>query len=328
MARARNIKPSFFQNEDLGELSPLARLLFIGLWTECDYQGCMEFRPKRLKVRILPWDDCDVEQLAINLEKSGFISIYSVNGCTYLKVNNFEKHQNPHKNEKVKGSEVPAFEQADKVGYENIINNNALQNIEINRDKNGTDQVKDGTDRADSINLIPSTLNPDSLNLIPEINLAPQSVAGEIAEADVVEVEVLPAVLPKQKPARKTDNTEKPTNRIWEAYSQAHWHRHGVTPVRNLKVNSQIKQLYQRLGEEAAAVAEFYVLNVNDAFVVKKTHDIGLLLASAESYRTQWATGRAMTQTRARQIDSTQANASAADEAIAMLRARNGGESC
>ena len=315
MARARNIKPQFFQNEDLGELCPLARLLFIGLWTECDYQGCMEYRPKRLKVRLLPWDDCSIEQLVINLEKSGFISIYSVSGQHYLKVHNFEKHQNPHKNERDKGSEIPGIEHADVVGYENISNNNGLQNIEINRDKNGTTHDQNETDRADSLNLIPSSLIPDSPILNPEINIAPQSVAAE-------EVEVLPVVLPKAKQVKKPSNTESTTGPVWEAYSQAYWHRHGTTPVRNAKVNSQIKQLYDRLGTEAAAVAEFYVLNVNDAFVLRRTHDLGTLLASAESYRTQWATGRTMTQTRARQIDSTQANASAVDEAIAIARAR------
>lgn len=320
MARARNIKPQFFQNEDLGELCPLTRLLFIGLWTECDYKGCMEYRPKRLKVRLLPWDECSIEQLAINLEKSGFISIYSVSGQQYLKVHNFEKHQNPHKNERDKGSEIPGIEQADFVGHENFNNNKDLQNIEINRDKNGTDRDQDGTDRADSFNLIPSYLNPDSSNLIPDFNTAPQSVASE----EVV-VEALPTVLPKPKQVKKSDNTEKPTTKVWEAYSQAYWNRHGITPVRNAKVNSQIKQLWQRLGEEAASVAEFYVLNVNDLYVVRNLHDLGTLLAKAETYRTQWATGRTMTQTRARQIDSTQANASAADEAIAMLRAREQG---
>ena len=169
----------------------------------------MEYRPRRLKVRLLPWDDCSIEQLVINLEKSGFISIYSVDGQQYLKVHNFEKHQNPHKNERDKGSEVPPIDQADAVGYENINSNSALHNIEINRDKNGTDRDQDGTDRADSFNLIPSYLNPDSSNLIPDFNTAPQSVASE-----GVVVEALPTVLPKPKQAKKTDNTEKPTTLI------------------------------------------------------------------------------------------------------------------
>ena len=54
MARARNIKPAFFQNEDLAELQPIARLAFIAMWTVADYKGCMEYRPKRLKVQLLP----------------------------------------------------------------------------------------------------------------------------------------------------------------------------------------------------------------------------------------------------------------------------------
>lgn len=86
MARARNIKPSFFTNDELSELDPLARLLFIGMWTIADFKGCFEYKPKRLKVQLLPYDDCDIEKLAINLDKSGFISIYSVRDQLYAKV--------------------------------------------------------------------------------------------------------------------------------------------------------------------------------------------------------------------------------------------------
>ena len=44
MARARNIKPGFFTNDELGELSPLARLAFIGLWGQADFNGNMNCR--------------------------------------------------------------------------------------------------------------------------------------------------------------------------------------------------------------------------------------------------------------------------------------------
>lgn len=165
MARARNIKPSFFNNDELAELDPLARLLFIGMWTIADFKGCFEYKPKRVKVQLLPYDDCDIEQLAINLDKSGFISIYSVHDQLYVKVLNFDKHQNPHKNEKDKGSDIPDISEADFFYCKNLSNNNGLQNIENNLDKNGTAHDKNETDRADSLNLIPSTLNPDSLNI-------------------------------------------------------------------------------------------------------------------------------------------------------------------
>lgn len=114
----------------------------------------------------------------------------------------------------------------------------------------------------------------------------------------------------------------------WQSYSDAHQRRYGTKPVRNAKVNANVRQLVQRLGEqEAPAVAAFFVDCVNDAFVVRACHGIGLLLAQAEGYRTQWASGRAMTATRARQIDQTQSNADAASEAIAMLRAKRAGQS-
>ena len=168
MARARNIKPAFFTNDELSELPPLARLLFIGLWTIADYKGCFEYKPKRLKVQLLPYDDCDIEQLVSALDKSRFISIYSVQGQTYGKVLNFNKHQNPHKNEKEKGSDIPDIEFRDDVDGINSIQNNGLENIENNRDKNGTAHDQNETDPADSLNLIPDSLNPDSLNLNTE----------------------------------------------------------------------------------------------------------------------------------------------------------------
>lgn len=150
MARARNIKPQFFTNDELSELPPLARLLFIGLWTIADFKGCFEYKPKRLKVQLLPYDDCDIEQLVSALEKSRFISIYSVQGQTFGKVLNFNKHQNPHKNEKEKGSDIPDIYQNDA---ENVMFSDNLEDIEINHDQNGSDP-------ADSLNLIPDSCSP------------------------------------------------------------------------------------------------------------------------------------------------------------------------
>jgi hypothetical protein len=50
MARARNIKPAFFKNEQLVELGMSTRLLFIGLWCLADREGRLEDRPKRIKM--------------------------------------------------------------------------------------------------------------------------------------------------------------------------------------------------------------------------------------------------------------------------------------
>lgn len=167
MARARNIKPAFFQNDALGEIDPLGRLLFIGLWTIADYKGCVEYRPKRIKAQLLPYDTCDVEALVTCLDKSGFITIYSVAGNLYLKIANFERHQNPHPNERKTGSDIPDIP-------ENYSENNDLQEIAKNHEQ-------DGTDRADS--LIPLT---DSPILIPDSGiLIPESLPAKIAKPSV-----------------------------------------------------------------------------------------------------------------------------------------------
>jgi hypothetical protein len=99
MARSRNIKPGFFTNADLIECEPLARLLFAGLWCEADRRGILEDRPKTLKIKILPGDNCDVGTLLTELEQAGFIQRYEASGHRCILIRNFEKHQHPHQNE-------------------------------------------------------------------------------------------------------------------------------------------------------------------------------------------------------------------------------------
>lgn len=93
---------------------------------------------------------------------------------------------------------------------------------------------------------------------------------------------------------------------IWDRYSNAFFTRYKTEPVRNASVNSKIKLLAERLGDEAKDVVEFYVTH-NNAFYVRSTHSIGLCLQDAEGLRTQWATGRMTSQKEAQQADSSTA---------------------
>lgn len=158
MARARNIKPSFFTNEQVSDNCPLGRLLFIGLWTMADYKGDLEWKEKTLKIQLLPWDECSLKGLAINLDKSGLVRFYSDGNKIYLNIPNFEKRQNPHKNERDKGSDIPAYSEQ----LRQVID---LKGLTINRDKSRAEPECSQSDRADSLLLI-----PDSLILIPESN--------------------------------------------------------------------------------------------------------------------------------------------------------------
>jgi hypothetical protein len=101
MARARNIKPAFFKNEHLLNLSYAARLLFIGLWTLADREGRLEDRPKRIKLDLFPDDEIDVDSLLSELHHSegDFIKRYEISGKRCIQIIKFLKHQKPHKKE-------------------------------------------------------------------------------------------------------------------------------------------------------------------------------------------------------------------------------------
>src|SRR5882672_33832 len=96
MPRSRNIKPGFFVNDELTELPPLARLLFAGLWCVADRAGRLLDRPKRIKLEVLPADDCDVDSMLWQLQAHGFIVRYEADGANLIEICNWAKHQRPH----------------------------------------------------------------------------------------------------------------------------------------------------------------------------------------------------------------------------------------
>lgn len=119
---------------------------------------------------------------------------------------------------------------------------------------------------------------------------------------------------------------QKACKETWRRYSHAYFNRYGVEPTRNQKVSSLIKSFVQRIGyTESPCVAEFYIGH-NERFYVQKLHPVEMLLKDAEGLRTQWATGRKMTQATAQQVDSTQTNLNAIDQALSMYSQREENE--
>jgi len=96
MARARNLKPSTFFNTKLADCEPLARLLYIALWTIADREGRLEYDVRKIKSQTLPYDDCDCLALLKQLESQGFLVIYEIENNKYIQIDNFTKHQHPH----------------------------------------------------------------------------------------------------------------------------------------------------------------------------------------------------------------------------------------
>lgn len=294
MARSRNIKPGFFSNEHLAEVDFATRLLFIGMWTEADREGRLEDRPRRLKMALFPADNVDIDAMLYSLHDLEFIDRYSVDGRNYIQVVNWAKHQNPH------------LKEAKSVIPEKPI-------VEPCPVKTGASTMqapdKNSSFPADSLSLDSGFLIPDSLSLdLPIEDQKPLPVAE--APAAPTNIQVL-----KPKAARPKTDAQIANTNTWDAYTIAYLERYGVEPVRNAKVNAQVAQLVQRLGaEEAPQVAMFYV-TINDSFFIRSSHELGLLVSRAEGIRTQWLTGRQVNAVTARQMENTQANISAAQEA-------------
>ena len=139
-----------------------------------------------------------------------------------------------------------------------------------------------------------------------------------------------PATMPPTAPVEAVDEEgllQAACRLTWAAFKRARIDVYGAPPLRDKAINSMVKKFVQRVGMDVAPdVAEFYVRRVKDAFVVRNCHPVEQLLKNADAYHSQWASGRAMTNTRARQIDQTNANMSAAQEAaelaLAMRRSR------
>ena len=93
MARIRTIKPEFFTSSDIVLLSPLARLLYIALWCESDRDGKLNWNLKTFKLRYLPADDCDIEELANELISANLVIIYEIESKIYAEIPSFQHHQ-------------------------------------------------------------------------------------------------------------------------------------------------------------------------------------------------------------------------------------------
>lgn len=182
MARARNIKPGFYTNEDLVECSYPARLLFPGLWMIADREGRLEDRPRKIKMAIFPADALDIDALLSELESNGFIKRYEADGKKVISIPQFLEHQNPHGKEQ--DSVLPDENGQYKVNERNrtglvtgkycfvkslIDINNSASNVQESLEHSAStvqEQNQNHASRAESPSLIPDSLIPESRDTV------------------------------------------------------------------------------------------------------------------------------------------------------------------
>ncbi len=117
MGRIRTVKPELFRHEGLYELEhetglPI-RIAFAGLFTCCDREGRFEWKPRTLKLDVLPWDECDFSRVLDALMTRGFIKKYTSEGREFGFIPSWHKHQIVNNREK--DSELPNPEECQEV---------------------------------------------------------------------------------------------------------------------------------------------------------------------------------------------------------------------
>ncbi len=260
MSRIRTVKPQLFRHETLFNLEketglPI-RVAWMGLFTVADREGRFKWRPREMKLDVLPWDDVDFETILLALESVQLIQRYQVNGVFYGVIPTWHRHQ--------------------------TINVREAQSV------------------------LPA----------PEAASPPEPISSELTETHVSAHETHVSAHGEGKGREKEKEGKRKgkdltaahasarTGEVWLSYSDAYLSRYGEEPVRNARVNSMVKQLVERLGDEAIPVVAFYVHH-NDPFYCKSAHAISLCLRDAEGLRTQWKTGRKITTGEVRSLERT-----------------------
>lgn len=108
-SRIRTIKPEFFLDGELFEAEtetglPL-RVAFAGLWCQADRAGRFRWKPRELKLQVLPYDECSFGAVLDALTSRGWLVRYAVDGREYGWVRTFREHQ--HINNKESASRLP-----------------------------------------------------------------------------------------------------------------------------------------------------------------------------------------------------------------------------
>jgi hypothetical protein len=148
--RARNIKPATFTNELLAFAAPIHTVIFAGLWCIADRRGVLLDSPHGIHILINPGRSHASTRNALSwLAANGFIVRYEVENTKLIKILKFDKHQNPHRDERA--SELPDY---------------GASTMPAPCQHHASTILTPG--KAEPPRLIPSSLIPDSGSLIPD----------------------------------------------------------------------------------------------------------------------------------------------------------------
>lgn len=282
MARIRTVKPSFFRHEGLQELElehpgQYPMFVFAGLWGHCDKLGRFPWKPRTLKLDILPFLPFDMASTLTILKQHGYLQYYEVDGKGYGLIPTFVEHQRINGKEAQAEGEYPGPPDVPPPAPASPVSPLPVDAAMSAQGSNG-----EASDIADETFLGEPGKQRGSNGEAIETTGREGKGTGREQEGngDVGQVEDDEA-----RPVRKSAAT-------WEAYAGAYRTRYRVDPVRNRSVSAMLCKVVDKLGgEEAPLVAAFYVTH-RSSWYAEKMHPVNLLLQDAEKLRTEWATGR------------------------------------
>lgn len=121
MARIRTIKPEFWTDEDMAEVSEAACLLAIGLLNYADDEGYFNANPKLIKAAVFPIREPSVTipVMLRELSNHGYLCMFSTSDNRHFGlIQNFAKHQvvNKPRPSKIKGMELLPYDYGSDTG--------------------------------------------------------------------------------------------------------------------------------------------------------------------------------------------------------------------
>lgn len=93
--KSRHLRQAYFIDDQIASCGIHAHLLYLGLLGLADREGRLEDRPFPIKVQILPYYECDINELLDVLSDAGLIIRYD----GFIQIESFLRHQKPHPKE-------------------------------------------------------------------------------------------------------------------------------------------------------------------------------------------------------------------------------------
>ena len=274
MARIRTVKPEFWSDEKVAQLSEGCMAFFIGLWNFCDDEGKCENNARQLSLRMPVFRTKDILTWLSRLSELGLIR-FSHDSQWLLVTNwNHQKIDRPRL-PKVKAAEIQWLPIPDSTKPRES------SSIVRRKDRIGKDRI--GKDRI-----------PVGERSAKKPKTEPSQTSLEIVNAGPPAAGAKPTVDPF---------VQKVVGRFYDLWKNRHGGRAPLDPADHKK----LKRLVENFGGEKALQFVDAYFAIPDSWFETKSHDVESLMKNLAKVERFISTGTTITRRDADSIESAQA---------------------